>query len=307
MNVRAPVAADLEAVLEVLRAADASVAGDSDWSASDLTNTWAELDLERDARVFELDGRVAGYGDFFARSGGRMQGDGYVHPDFRRRGIGSEIIRLFEARAFEKAAEVPDGERVYLQNATLDTDDCTMRFYRERGYEAVRGFRGMVIDLDDEPEVAPVAGIDIRPYLHPDEARAFHEAHQDSFASHWEHRPRPWEEWEEHRLGRETFDPTLWWGAYEGENLAGIVLAEEKRNPDRGWIDVLGVRSDYRRRGIAEALLKTAFAEFWRRGERKIGLGVDAESPTGATRVYERAGMRTLWQAVVYEKELRPA
>ena len=43
------------------------------------------------------------------------------------------------------------------------------------------------------------------------------------------------------------------------------------------------------------------------RGERRVGLGVDAESPTGATRVYERAGMRTLWQALVWEKELRPA
>ena len=52
--------------------------------------------------------------------------------------------------------------------------------------------------------------------------------------------------------------------------------------------------------------MKTAFAEFWRRGERRVGLGVDAESPTGATRVYERAGMRTLWHAIVYEKELRP-
>ena len=67
------------------------------------------------------------------------------------------------------------------------------------------------------------------------------------------------------------------------------------------------MRRAYRRRGIAEALLKTAFAELYRRGERRVGLGVDAESPTGATRVYERAGMRTLWHAIVYEKELRAA
>ena len=306
MNVRTPVEADLEAILEVLRAADASVAGDSDWSASDLVSTWAELDLERDAWLFELDGRVGGYGDFTARGGGRMSGDGYVHPDFRRRGIGAGLLRLFEARALERAMDIPDGERVYIQNATLDSDDCTTRFYRERGYEAVRGFRGMAIDLESAPEVADVAGIEIRPYDHAGDARAFHEAQQESFASHWEHRPRPWEEWAK-RFDRETFDPTLWWGAYDGDHVAGVVLAEEKRDPDQGWVDVLGVRPDYRRRGIAEALLKTAFAEFWRRGERRVGLGVDAESPTGATRVYERAGMRTLWHAIVWEKELRPA
>ena len=306
MNVRAPVAADLEPVLEVLRAADASVAGDSDWTASDLANTWAELDLERNAWLFELDGRIVGYADFYAR-GGRLQGDGYVHPDFRGRGVGSEIIRRVEGRAREEVASIPAGERVYIQNATLDRDEATVRFYRDRGYEPVRGFRGMVIDLDDEPEVLAIAGIEIRPYSHPEEAQAYYEVQQEAFASHWEFRPSTREEWDKRRYGKETFDPTLWWAAVDGERIVGVLFAEEKRDPDQGWVDVLGVVPDYRRRGIAEALLKTSFAEFWRRGERKVGLGVDAESPTGATRVYERAGMRTLWHAIVYEKELRPA
>lgn len=306
MNVRPPEQDDLEPVLEVLRAADAAVAGDSDWTASDLATEWSELDLGRDAWVLELDGTVAGYASFHAR-GGRLNGDGYVHPAFHRRGVGSEILRLTEARAREEDGRLPPGERVYLQNATLNLDECTTRFYRKWGYEAVRGFRGMVIDLEEAPEVPDLPGIEIRPYVHPDQARAFHAAHQESFASHWEHRPSPREEWEQRRFERETFDPTLWWGAFDGEELAGIVLGEQKRDPDQGWIDVLGVIPGHRRRGIAEALLKSAFAEFWRRGEHKVGLGVDAESPTGATRVYERAGMRALWQAVVYEKELRSA
>jgi len=134
VNVRAPLAADLDRVLEVLRAADASVAGDSDWTASDLANTWAELDLEQDAWLLELDGRVVGYADFHAK-GGRFQGDGHVHPDFRGRGVGSEILRLVESRARDEEAKVPAGERIYLQNATLDQDDATVRFYRDRGYE----------------------------------------------------------------------------------------------------------------------------------------------------------------------------
>lgn len=306
MNVRAPDSADLEAVLELVRAADTAVAGDSDWTASDLVATWAELDLARDAWVLELDGRIAGYADFIAK-GYRLNADGYVHPDLRGRGIGTEIVHVTEERAQDEARNLPAGERVYLQNATLDQDEGTVRFYRERGYEAVRGFRGMVIELENEPEVVALPGIEIRPYRHPDEARAFHAAQQEAFADHWEHRPTPWEEWEQKRFGRETFDPTLWWVAAADDEIAGVVFGEQKRDPDQGWIDVLGVRSAYRRRGIAEALLKTAFAELYRRGERKVGLGVDAESPTGATRVYERAGMRTLWHAIVYEKELRAA
>ena len=304
MNIRQPVQADLEAVLAVLRAADAAVAGDSDWTASDLADEWSRLDLERDAWVVELDGTIVGYSSFEARSG-RLLGDGYVHPEHRRRGVGSAIVRLIEERARAEESSVPAGERVYLQNGTLNTDECTDRFYRERGYESVRGFRGMQIDLEAEPEVPDVPGIEIRLYRHPDEAQAFYDAHQDSFASHWEFRPMAWEEWRK-RQDKTTFDPTLWWAAVADDEIAGISICEQKHDPDLGWVDALGVRPAYRRRGIAEALLKTAFAEFWRRGERRVGLGVDAESPTGATRVYERAGMRTLWHAIVYEKELRP-
>ncbi|MCP9484648.1 MAG: GNAT family N-acetyltransferase [Gaiellaceae bacterium MAG52_C11] len=306
MNVRRPDAGDLDAVLELMRAADIAVAGDSDWTASELVETWADLDLARDAWVLELDGRVVGYADFSTR-GGRLNADGYVQPELRGRGIGSEIVRLTEERAKEEESNVPAGERVYLQNATLNQDELTVSFYRERGYEAVRGFRGMVIELEEAPVPAAVPGIEIRPYRHPDEARTYHAAHQESFAGHWEHRPTPWQEWEKKWFGRETFDPTLWWVAADGEEIAGLVFGEQRRDPDQGWVDVLGVRPAYRRRGIAEALLTTAFAEFFRRGERKVGLGVDAESPTGATRVYERAGMRTLWHAIVYEKELRAA
>jgi hypothetical protein len=47
---------------------------------------------------------------------------------------------------------------------------------------------------------------------------------------------------------------------------------------------------------------------FYSRGRQKVGLGVDAQSLMGATRVYEKAGMRSdpLRELVLYEKELRP-
>lgn len=306
MNVRRPQADDLDAVLELMRATEIAIAGGSDWTASALRSMWAELELARDAWLFELDGRVAGYADFFAK-GSRLQGDGYVHPELRGRGIGTEILRLTEERAREEEPNVPAGERVYIQNATSDQDEDTARFYREHGYEPVRGYRGMTIELDEEPVPAEVPGIAIRSYRHPEEGRAFYAAQQESFADHWEHRPTAWEKWERRRYDSETFDSTLWWVAEADGEIAGILVGEHHRDPDQGWIETIGVRRAYRRRGIAEALLKTAFAEFFRRGERRVGLGVDAESPTGATRVYERAGMRTLWHAIVYEKELRAA
>ena len=73
-----------------------------------------------------------------------------------------------------------------------------------------------------------------------------------------------------------------------------------------GWDSIFGVGKKWRRRGLAVAMLRNAFAEFAKRGKSKVGLGVDATSLTGANRVYERAGMHPARQTDAYEKELRP-
>ena len=52
-------------------------------------------------------------------------------------------------------------------------------------------------------------------------------------------------------------------------------------------------------------MLKHSFAEFYRRGTPKVELRVDAQNPTGATRLYERAGMHVTIQFDIYSKELR--
>lgn len=91
---------------------------------------------------------------------------------------------------------------------------------------------------------------------------------------------------------------------YDERELVGAILCDWKRYGDWGWVANVGVRGPWRGRGIGEALLRTAFSEFWRAGERRVALGVDADNPTGATRLYERVGMRVLWQATVFEKTL---
>jgi mycothiol synthase len=66
----------------------------------------------------------------------------------------------------------------------------------------------------------------------------------------------------------------------------------------------LGVLRPWRGRGIAATLLLHLFAEFARRGYRKVGLGVDSQNDTGATALYEKVRMRTVHQFGRYEKEL---
>ena len=49
------------------------------------------------------------------------------------------------------------------------------------------------------------------------------------------------------------------------------------------------------------------FTVGWRGPDKfKVGLGVDGASLTGATRLYEKAGMHIFRQFDAYEKDLRP-
>jgi ribosomal protein S18 acetylase RimI-like enzyme len=173
----------------------------------------------------------------------------------------------------------------------------------------------MVIELNGSP-TEPVwpAGIKVRSLKIGLDERAVVSAVRESFQDHWGYIERPYEEefnrWQ-HRMDNDPdFDPVLWFLAMDGDEIAGISLCWPKvsDDPDMGWVQTLGVRRPWRKQGLGLALLQHSFGELYRRGKRKVGLGVDAQNLTGALRLYEKAGMRSdpAHQFSVYEKELRP-
>ena len=96
----------------------------------------------------------------------------------------------------------------------------------------------------------------------------------------------------------------MWFLALDGDEVTGAVVCSQREQG--GWVHDVAVRRPWRRRGLGLALLRQAFGAFYGRGTRRVELGVDAQSPTGATRLYERAGMRATHQYAAYQKELRP-
>lgn len=293
MIVRPPTAGDVDAVAALLAAYDAANGAPPDTSADDLREEWAELDLERDAWLFELDGRLAGYACVFGRPG-KWSTDGYVHPELRGRGVGTEILRRAEARARELGAEE-------LRNATLHADEAGKALFEANGYAFRRAFLRMEIGLEDEPLEPRLPDGLVLEAPRPGDERAIHDVVEDSFADHWEHAPYSFEDWSRRRL--DGADLSLWRVVRDGDELAAVALNEWKRF-GAGWVATLGTRRAYRRRGLGEALLLASFREFRRRGETVVRLGVDSESPTGAVRLYERVGMQVVWRADVYGKEL---
>jgi mycothiol synthase len=174
----------------------------------------------------------------------------------------------------------------------------------------VRYSHQMGIEMN-EPPPEPVwpAGITVSRFIpSADNYHAVHTVIEEAFADHWGHLPIEVELWMHWINTDEDHDPSLWFLAMDGSEIAGAALCRPKltEDPDMGWVAELCVRRPWRRQGIGLALLHHAFGEFYRRGKRKVGLGVDAQSLTGATRLYAKAGMHVARQHILFEKELRP-
>jgi mycothiol synthase len=276
-------------------------------TVEELQREWKTpgFELERNAFVVETsDGRIVGYEEFVDyQAHAVLGGDGYVHPEFMGRGIGTAMLRALDARARQEMELADAGLRVIIRNGMSSGDTVSREMHEAEGYRPVRFSWRMEITLDSAPPVPKFPeGIEMRPFG-MEQDRAVYEAHQEAFSDHWGHVRRPYEKWV-HRFSDR--DASLWFIAWDGRSaeIAGYSLCRFRMGI--GWVGALGVRRAWRKRGLGEALLLHSFNEFYKRDMQVIGLGVDAANPTGATRLYQKAGMKVAAEYVIYEKELRP-
>jgi mycothiol synthase len=297
--------ADAPAALVLLNAYDEVVLGMVETTLEDIEVEWAEqdFDLARDSWLVETeDGAAAGLATVHIGEDDPVEFDAYVHPEHWRRGIGALLVGLMEARAVEHAGGQGRGE-VRVRNAVPTADERANELMRGRGYEHARHFWWMVIDLDERPP-APTwpEGMTMRAFVPGQDERATFETVTEAFGEHWGQENRTYELWAQSSFSRESFDPSLWFIVEEGGQMAAASL--NRTRPDRGWVQTLAVRKPWRGRGLGMCLLQAAFREFYDRGQRRVGLSVDSENTTGATRLYERAGMRVEREFDFYEKTL---
>jgi mycothiol synthase len=287
---RATTEADAQRVADLIRAFDSAFNDDPEQtSAQDVVDWWLR---EGESRLVLEEGELVGYA-FLQHRNGRYDGDGYVHPCAFGRGVGAAIVDWVVDRARELGS--PE-----TRLAVVGNDDRAACLLRSRGFARIRSFFRMIVDLDEEPPpVEWPAGFTVSA-LAPGEERLLHETAEDAFEDHWEHTPRSFEQW----LAVRRLEPELTFivRARDGDAAAAAICLREQFG--MGWVNVIGTRRAYRRRGLGAALLRHSFRELYRRGARRIGLGVDAENPTGATRLYERAGMRIAYRADVYARRL---
>jgi mycothiol synthase len=285
---------DLAQVVALCVRCDVADLGAPDTEPDDILAAWRRpgFDLRRDTVLVVADGEVVGYGDMFD---GR-DAFGMVDPGWRGRGIGGWLLRRIEQQARQRQASLASDRNQEAEAPTLEISaphgDQAFRELAERdGYRLGRSSWLMRLDMS-EPPPPPVLpdGVELRTFVRDADAHAVHRLVQDAFADIGNQPPRSFDFWEQTSLERADFDPDLWFLATAGGELVGVSLCFS--GSLGGYVAQLAVRRDHRGAGLGLALLRHGFAELYRRGDREVYLDVDSENRTGATRLYERAGMR---------------
>jgi mycothiol synthase len=302
---------ELPAAQLVLDAAESADGGEPRRHEMDIAVMAATtmLDLERSVWVVVApDGSFAGCGLLWQPLEGDTEfvADHYVHPAHREGVADDALIDAIERRVADLHGEMPSMNRLVLfcenSNARRSTS------LRQRGYEHVRDFHSMRIDLaSGRPHARWPAGIEVRPIRPGVDDRAAHAASEDAFAEHYLFGPTPFDDWRTCTLDRDDCDPLLWLLAWDGDQVSGQVWAvarDEGAAADVGMVEDLSVRKPWRGRGLGLTLLDEVFRLLGDRGCASARLFVDVQNATGALRLYERAGMRVERRILGLERRL---
>ncbi len=300
MMLRPPTDGDFDAMLELMNAHQLAAFGEADVTEEEL-RLWLSapsVDVERDIRLLEQDGRLVGYVDVDPNDAEPPLWwcDLKIQPAVDADAAVAEIVAWLEERA----------EEGVLRVWTASSDARVVGALERLGFAPARHSYRMEIDLsDDGREPAWPDGISLRTMDAEEEQRVY-ELVKEVWQDTSDPMDETFEDWAHWTVKAESFDRTLWFLAVDGDDVAGFSLCRQDPNDENaGYVGTLGVLRKWRRQGLGEALLLHSFREFRQRGYGRATLGVDASSPTGATRLYERAGMRVYRDTVFLERPVR--
>ncbi|MFN8443499.1 MAG: GNAT family N-acetyltransferase [Caldilineaceae bacterium] len=316
-QLRTPTVSDIPDLVALHNKCWRALSGNDVMTEAILRSEWESpsFDPERDCHLaISAAGQIVGMANIHNRPPYvNYYSDVQVDPEWQRRGIGSALNQWVETSIAARLAQAPAEARVQVNGNILSTHMAARQLLLDQGYQHTRSFYEMDVVLTTQP-AAPTfpEGITLKPFNPDLDKEAAYLAHQDAFRDHYGHVETSFEQgfpqWWHHITEHPHYDPTAFFLAMDGNEIAGYIFCypQDYEFAEMAWIDTLGVRRPWRNRGLGVALLRHIFGEMVRRGQKRVGLAVDASSLTGATRLYEKAGMKTFRQFDRYSKELRP-
>jgi len=310
---------DVAATVEMLNVTSQHLHGKDEFTIETITQEWTYpgLDLARNTRLVETqDGQIVAYFELWDVHDIPAQNWLWwkLHPNHYNQGIESVMMAWAEDLAKSNIERCPPQAKVSISGAAQSTDNYMQQAYDAAGMTVNRNHWNMLIEMTEAPPAPQLPDhITIRSFNYPDEARSLFEAVDESFQDHFGYiKGDPDKEFAHfmHEIkANDDFDPAFYFVAVDTHtnDLAGMSLCLKKarHDPEQAWVDTLGVRRPWRRQGIALALLQHSFGKLWDAEIPRVGLGVDASSLTGATKLYKKAGMHVSRNYISYEKILR--
>jgi ribosomal protein S18 acetylase RimI-like enzyme len=327
-GVSVPDRRDVPALTELLRRHEEHARG---WAAATPDGVLVEVSggghgIRQNVLVRDGDGAVRGWASTHDRAAGRMLLAVVVDPRLRPDVADTVAGLLLD---WGQGVAVRVGAERGLATQQVDSgafaDDRRQEGWLEQhGFTRVRTWWQM-----SRPVTAAEAtlstrlrpGVRIRPVERrgggmPSERdlRIVHDVLETSFEDHFNSHEETFDEF----VSRLREDPghrwDHWWIAelVDGEGgpvpagaLVGSVTDGGDGGPDGSYVEYLGVLKTARGRGVATSLLRTVVADAASRGRDRVGLEVDADSPTGAEGLYTSLGWRTVYVTESWHKDVR--
>ncbi len=282
-----------------------------------FTLSYAKLvncDPDRDILLAEVDGELVAYSRVFWQDlveGGRQyECFGFIHPAWRRKGIGAAMLVHNETRIRGIAAGHPEVTPKWIGSESVEADPGNTALLTGAGFEPARWYYEMVAPSLDAVEATPIpADLELRP-VNRAEYRRIWDAEAEAFRDHWGEAEWTETDWQRFDANPEHEDPSLWRVAWDGDEVAGVVITtvpvaeNERHRRQRVYVAGVSVRRPWRRRGLARALLAGSLVGAREAGFTSASLGVDTDSPTGATDLYRSLGFAPERTFVAWRKPL---
>jgi mycothiol synthase len=307
-RVRRPTLADVPEILKLVHACDIASVGAPDYTAEEVREmlTAPDTDMTEDCWVaLDADDTIVGWA-YPYRQHQRDFIEVYAWPE---RGVPVQrpLLDLLLERVAVRGARF--GHDPYpVRAGAVPSETAWIATLTGAGFEFVKLYARMTLSLTDHPATVPEPppGVTIRPVRHDDDAemRRFHATVDEAFRD-TDHPASDYASWRSAIAGETTVAWDEWLvGELDGE-WAGVLRSSDVGADDNaGWVKELAVLRPYRRRGVGAALLRHVFAVYAAKGRTEAGLGVDLENPTSAARLYRGVGMRPLYEANLYQREV---
>lgn len=310
---------DLEGMAATLNASERFDGNERVVTVDEMRRTYQHLnnsDASRDVIIAEMADEIAGYLRVewqINTDGERLYSHlGFVNPEQRRKGVGAAMLKWGQARLREIAASHPDDGPKLLESWASEKQTGLRSMLEKDDYRVVRwGYDMCRPDLNNIVAFGLPIGLEVRPVL-PEHYSIIWAADREAFRDHWGYAESNETHYQAWLANKVIFKPDLWkiaWDTATGE-VAGQVrgFIDEAENESfgrrRGYCEFISVRRPWRRRGLARALIALTLREFKARGMTEAALGVDAQNPNGAVRVYEDCGFRVVKTGMLYRRPL---